>query len=213
MTAPIPRPPGVWRAWARDDHLNPEEVAARDAVMAAYARPKPSQPPEPPVDARPDLRLGHYQSLINRAGWKVRSMAGENRARIEGFHRDGAAVMVTAVRGRKVNAYVLPAARKRTPRWRAIHAADLDAFLLRRQVNAPYIPTSKCACGKRPYPTEAYAKAAIVDVTIRRVVKLRGLQHERRAYRCPDDDRVWHLTSIPKWYGQKKPKHQKEPNR
>ncbi|MFF0794892.1 hypothetical protein [Streptomyces spiralis] len=48
-----------------------------------------------------------------------------------------------------------------------------------------------------------------MDVTIRRVVKLRGLQSQRRAYRCPDDDRVWHLTHIPTWYGEKKPKHQK----
>jgi hypothetical protein len=165
------------------------------------------------VDSRPELRLSRYQSLIGRAGWTTRSTADADRARVEGFHPDGAAVMVTAVRGRRVNAYVLPVAPKNTPRWRAIHAADLEAFLLRRQVKAPHIPSSKCACGKRPYPTEAYAKAAIVEVTIRRVVKLHGLQYERRAYRCPDDDRVWHLTSIPEWYGQKKPKHLKESKR
>ena len=216
MSAPIPRPPGPWRAWARDDRLNPEEAAARAAVIAAHTPPPdpaPEPDPEPAVDAPLEARLRPYQSLLDQAGWKTRSAADEQRARIDAFHPDGAAVMVTVVRGRKTNAYVLPAAQKKTPRWRAINAGDLEVFLTRRQVIAPRIPTSQCDCGKRRYPTEALASAAIVDVTIRRVLKQHRSQSERRAYRCPDDDRVWHLTHIAKWYGDKKRKHTKEKTR
>lgn len=221
MTAPIPRPPGPWRAWARDSRLNPAEAAARDEALAALTQPpeppaeEPPTPPDDPVGRAPHDRLGPYQSLIARAGWKAHSHRAEDRARLEAFQPDGAAVMVTAVRGRKTNAYVLPVApaQKKTPRWRAINPGDLEAFLVCRQVVAPRIPTCRCDCGKRRYPTETSAKAAIVDVTIRRVVREHHLQSERRAYRCPDDDRVWHLTHIAKWYGDKKPKHTKETKR
>ncbi|MFJ2719397.1 hypothetical protein [Streptomyces sp. NPDC087437] len=215
MTAPIPRPPGAWRALARDSHLNPEERAARDAVVAAQALADPPastlpQLPAVPDGAAPRKRLAPYQLLMDRTGWKARLTWSADQARLEAFQPDGAAVMVTAVRDADINTYVLPATQKAVPRWRLIHPSDLTAFLTRRQVIDPRIPTSPCACGKRRYPTESRAKAAIVDVTIHRVVKRHGLQYERRAYRCPDDDRVWHLTSLPTWYGDKKPKHRKE---
>ncbi|MFJ8348966.1 hypothetical protein ACIQ9J_21920 [Streptomyces sp. NPDC094153] len=215
MTAPIPRPPGVWHALARDGHLNPEERAVRDAVAAAHtpADPPadtPAQPAAVPDAAAPRKRLAPYQSLMDRTGWTASLTRTADRARLEAFQPDGAAVILTAVRGQDVNAYVLPATQKAVPRWRAIHPADLTAFLTRRQVIDPHLPPGLCACGKRRYPTEARAKAAIVDVTIHRVVRQHGLQYERRAYRCPDEDLVWHLTSIPKWCDDKKPKHRTE---
>ncbi|MCI3277504.1 hypothetical protein [Streptomyces cylindrosporus] len=216
MTAPIPRPPGLWRAIARDHVLNPEEAATRATVLADLTQPTeppPAQPtpPQEDVDEQPPrLRLSPYQSLIDRSGWKPFLTHTEDRARLEGFQPDGAAVIAIAVRGEKTKAYVLPAAPKRQPRWRAIAPADLGEFLTGRRVIAPRPPASNCSCEKRRYPTEARAKAAIVDVTIRRVVKLRGLQSERRAYRCPDDDLTWHLTHIAKWYDDKNSKHREK---
>ncbi|MFF9310111.1 hypothetical protein ACF1BS_04285 [Streptomyces sp. NPDC014748] len=212
MTAPIPRPPGPWRAIARDGRLNPEEAAARAEVVAAHEaaaeEPAPVQPvvEDAPLALSPQQRIIPYEEMTLRAGgWRTYVTHDDERARLEGFHTSGAAVMVTAARGRPVRAYVLPATQKNTPRWRAIHRADLAAFLFHRRVVDPHFLGSRCKCEKRRYPTEAWAKAALVTITIRRVVRDHGVQSERRAYRCPDDDRAWHLTHIPKWYGDKTP--------
>jgi len=211
MTTPIPRPPGLWRAIARDSRLNPEEAAARAAVTATQAELEPptAAPPLPeddPINWPVERRLAPYQSRIERAGWKAVLVVGEDRARLDGFHADGAAVMLTAMRGRKVYVYVLPPTGRKTPRWRAVNASTLEDFLRRRKIRGFHYPVSGCTCTKRRYPTEATAKAAIVDITIRRVVKEHGIQSERRVYRCPDDDRAWHITHIPKWYSDDEPK-------
>lgn len=200
MSVPTPRPPGPWRAIARDNQLNPEEKAVRDATLAdlqtptAPPTPLPEIPP-PSVDDSPELRLRLYQSLIDQAGWKMRASVTEERARLEAFHPSGAAAMVTAARGRPVNAYALPATEKNTPRWRVIHHADLELFLQKQSFRGCHTPTCLCTCGKQPYPTQRHAKEAVLEVTLRRVVREHGVQGERWFYRCPDDDRVWHLTS------------------
>ncbi|MGP4085470.1 hypothetical protein [Streptomyces sp. KR55] len=212
MSAPIPRPPGLWRALARDGLLNPEEAAARAAVIAEHAarvtaaeaeagsaEPKPALPPRE--------RLVPYEELLERAGWRIVVTATDERARLEAFHRD-AVIMVTASLGGASGArrYVLPAAGRGTPHWRPVNLAGLEHFAATLQLppkTKRVRLTSKCTCDKRRYPSEAIAKDAIVEVTIKRVVKMHTLQSERRAYRCPDDDRVWHLTAIAKWYDDK----------
>lgn len=201
MSAPTPQPPGAWRALAREALLNPEERAAKARALAELAEPArpPEETPELPSSAPPELRLSPYQSLIDRAGWKLRAAVTEKRARIEAFHPSGAAVMVTAALGRHVNVYVLPAAEKNIPSWRVIHRTDLEIFLSTRSIRSPYTPTCLCNCDKRRYPTEDYAKTAKFEVNLRRVVKEHGAMGERRAYRCEDDDRVWHLTSRASW--------------
>lgn len=198
MSAAIPQPPGAWRALARDALLNPEERATKERVLAELAEPA-AETPELPSSAVPELRLSPYQSLIDRAGWKLRAAVTEQRARIEAFHPSGAAVMVTAARGRRIYVYVLPAAEKNIPSWRVIHRADLERFLRTRNISGPHTPTCLCSCDKRRYPTEAYAKTTKFEVNLRRVVREHGAMGERRAYRCEDDDRVWHLTSRASW--------------
>jgi hypothetical protein len=200
MSTPIPRPPGLWHALARDAALNPAEQAARDTVIAAHTDHPPAA--AVPGGSVPLQRLAPYQVLIERAGWRLQTDTAGGRARVEGFHPSGAAALVTAGRDGVVKAYVLPAARKNTPCWSEIHPMALAHWLRHRTLtesDVPRRPRSRCACRKRRYPSEAYAARSLVDATIRRVVKRHGRQKECRAYRCPDDDLVWHLTSLPEW--------------
>ncbi|MFJ6841373.1 hypothetical protein ACIQRE_01740 [Streptomyces griseoluteus] len=145
--------------------------------------------------------------MLQRAGWRVRFTADADRARIEALYSDGAAVMLTAVRGRGINAYVLHAAVRRPPRWLGIALTHLDHFAEHRQL--PHTArrwelTSKCRCGKRGrFPTEAWAKKILTDIKIRKELRLMQHASERRVYRCPDDDRRWHITSSKKWYGSR----------
>lgn len=203
MTAPIPRPPGPWRALARDNILNPEEAATREATLVALRNVREIGPEASPAadspEPTPEARLIRFQSAIDRAGWRISYKGGDERARVEGFHPDGHAVMATAIRGRPVRTYVLVAAGKRTPRWAATSAAALEHFLVHRQLPAGAVrrrPNSKCQCKKAGrYPTETLAKLALLNILINKEIRQGRQATERRAYRCPDDDRVWHLTS------------------
>ncbi|MFE2469738.1 hypothetical protein [Streptomyces mirabilis] len=213
MTTPIPRPPGPWRALARDARLNPEEAAARTIAIDECRR-LADAASVPRWEPSPHERLVRYQSIIDRSGWKVSFVRGDERARIEAFHPSGAAVMATAKAGRDcVNLYVLAAAPTEGVRWLHVSAGSFTYFLEHvalpegtAGMRVPFL----CRCAKSGrYPTEACARAVMVDVTIRRVLKRHSVQGERRAYRCPDDDRVWHLTRRAKWYDAKKPEPQK----
>lgn len=198
MNTPIPRPPGLWHALARDAALNPEEAAARDAVVAAHT----ARPPGPQPGQTPLQRLAPHQQRIERAGWRLQTDTIGQRARIEAFHPSGAVTLLTADCEGPVKAYVLPATDKGTPSWSEIHPMGLAHWLRHRALtesDIPRRPLSRCTCRKRRYPSEAYAARTLVDATIRRVVKRHGRQKECRAYRCPDDDLVWHLTSLPEW--------------
>ncbi|MEU4168902.1 hypothetical protein AB0F46_18745 [Streptomyces sp. NPDC026665] len=212
MNAPIPRPPGPWRALARDAHLNPEEAAARAAALDECHRVAGSEPLQPP--AAPHTRLIRYQSEVDRAGWKGSFVKDTERSRIEGFHPTGAAVMATARAGRDyVNLYVLPANPTGRTRWVSVSNGSFAYFLEHlalparvRGFRVPYL----CRCRKTGrYPTEAVAGAVMVDIKIKRVLKAHSTQVERRAYRCPDDDRVWHLTHWARQYIKPKPATQK----
>jgi hypothetical protein len=210
MNTPIPRPPGPWRALARDAHLNPEEAAARTAALDECHRPAGTEPVPLRGLATPHSRLIRYQSEIDRAGWKVTFVRDTERARIEGFHPSGAAVMATAKAGRDyANLYVLPAAPTARTRWLRVSNGCFAYFLEHltlpagvRGFRVPFI----CRCRKTGrYPTEAVAGAVMVDIRIKRVLKAHSAQVERRAYRCPDDDRVWHLTRWEQQYIKPKP--------
>lgn len=201
---PIPKPPGPWRALARDAVLTAQEAAARDAALAdrqhggdAAATPEPLQ----------HERLIRFQSLADRAGWRVSFVRTADRARIEAF-LEGAAVMATAMPGRSVHAYVLHPAGNRTPRWLATTPSAAEHFLehLRLPQDAGRRrPDIKCQCKKEGrYPTEAWAKRALTNILINKELRQGRRATERRVYRCPADDRVWHITSRRTWQPNKK---------
>ncbi|WP_245238235.1 hypothetical protein [Streptomyces roseochromogenus] len=192
----IPTPPGLWRALARDAVLNPEERAARDAVRAVWAHLAPPAT-VPPRAGRPlTERLQPYQLLIDLAGWKFRSVATEERAGAEGLGPNGAAVMVTVTIGRPVRAYVLRPSAKRSPHWLATSPTAVGHFIEHGQLPAKakrHRPDSKCRCGKKGrFPSEAWAQKALVNILINKELRQKRHATERRVYRCPGDDRVWH---------------------
>lgn len=208
MSVPAkPKPPGLWRALAREACLNPEEAAARAAVVAEHERLAAESTPPSTPPSTPRERIAQFEPMLRRTGWQVRFHATDDRARIEASHVDGSAVMVTVGRGRR-KYFLLERAGTGTPYWLSVNLSVLEHFAEHRQLPpegaAVRRPTPKCQCGKSGmYPTEQYAKDAIVEVTVRRVLHEKGRQSERRVYRCPDDDRVWHITSRARWYPSK----------
>ncbi|MFJ9900527.1 hypothetical protein ACIQPR_45090 [Streptomyces sp. NPDC091280] len=138
-----------------------------------------------------------YRAMIDCAGWAMSSTHTEDRARIEAFHTNGAAIMITISPGRNkgARAYML------TPGWawwRKIPLPAVEAFVTRLEIppKAKRPPVgSPCTCEKVKYPTRDRAMDTLTDITIKRVIKRNGVQSERSAYRCPCDDRVWHVTS------------------
>jgi hypothetical protein len=142
-------------------------------------------------------RLVKYQEIVDRADWAMSFTHTEDRARVEAFHADGAALMVTIARSRKgVRAYMLTPA---SAWWRQIPLSAVEAFVARLEIpleiaRRPPVG-SACVCKKEKYPTRDRAVATVTDITIKRVIKRHGTQVERRAYRCPSDDRTWHITS------------------
>ncbi|MFF7966729.1 hypothetical protein ACFZC3_15355 [Streptomyces sp. NPDC007903] len=113
--------------------------------------------------------------------------------------------MLTAVRDRRVYAYVLHAAVRRPPSWLGIRVRTVEHFAEHRALQPEarrWVVTSKCRCGKRGrFPTEAWAKKVLTDIKINKELNRMSRATERRVYRCPDDDRRWHITSSEKWYG------------
>ncbi|HEY6117378.1 MAG TPA: hypothetical protein VI172_15610 [Candidatus Dormibacteraeota bacterium] len=205
MTAPIPRPPGPWRALARDAILTPQEAAARDAALAELQDKGVTAPAVPAVsETPPHQRLTRIQSLADRSGWRVNLLRTAERARIEAFHPDGAAVMATAVPDRSVHAYVLHPAGQRTPRWLATTPSAAEYFIEHLRLPegaARRKPDSKCRCKKAGrFPTQAWAQRALTNILINKELRQGRRATERRVYRCPADDRVWHITSRRAWH-------------
>lgn len=146
----------------------------------------------------PRDKVTPYEPPLAAAGWQIHLTANRDRARLEAAHPSGAALMITAVRGRRgVHHYVLPAAG--TPRWLAVGRAAVEPFTHDPRLlpgTARHIPRTWCRCPKRGrYPTESHAAAALLDVKINKALRETRTARERTTYRCPHDDRVWHLTS------------------
>ncbi|MFM9373213.1 hypothetical protein [Streptomyces sp. Da 82-17] len=164
-------------------------------------------PPVPVLD-----RVTAYQPLLDQHGWASTLTHTATRARLEAVHADGAAVMVTAGSagrtrsGTRPHLYVLRAPDRRgLQQWRGVTEHAFTVFVeTRRPVPSSRIH-SKCRCRthdgrpKLRYATEQRARAVLVEAQIQRVLRSQARRAERRAYRCPDDDRVWHLSSRPQW--------------
>lgn len=163
--------------------------------------------PKPPAAGtrrpHPRGRLSPFQSLVDKAGWKSSFTWSEERARIEAFSEDGSAIMFTATGSRRPNAYVFSTSMKH-PYWVATQPEAIEHFLKHGQLPDGAkrgAVTSKCACGKRGrFPTEAQALAVLAEKKVSAQQRVGDRPRVRRVYRCPHDDRVWHLTSRKKWY-------------
>lgn len=60
-----------------------------------------------------------------------------------------------------------------------------------------------CACNKRCF-TEQEAKTAVLEAKIRRGLRGKAHRREERAYPCPDEPAVWHVTSRADATGQRR---------
>ncbi|MET9122988.1 hypothetical protein [Streptomyces sp. NPDC004528] len=209
MSAPAPRPPGAWRALARDACLNPEERAARDAVRALLPAKgvRGERPWTAAADLAPEQRLIRFQSLVDRAGWRPSFTFDDERARLEAFHPSRAAVMFTARFGRdRVNAYILRPADVGMPRWKSVGTTAVAHFLTHQTLPdgvRPHPVAKLCKCAKKGrFPTEEYAKIARTELQLRN--RRNGLPAvEGRVYRCPHDQRIWHVTRRSHWNNTK----------
>lgn len=151
--------------------------------------------------ATPLETLAELEPLLLAAGWTTSTHATPDAIRIDGALGE-AAVMVTHKlhrnRGRRL--YVLCAPGLGPAGWRDVKRVTFEDFLDYPQL-APgtkvHVPRSPCRCGKVRYATERRAGLALVDLRERRA--LAGERPECRAYRCEDDQRVWHLTRKPAW--------------
>jgi hypothetical protein len=181
----------IRKAIRRDSYLNPEEAAVyRTADQAG--RP-------PLVPRSPRERLAPYVPLLERAGWTLHVAAADHRGRIEAFHPDGAIAMVKARPDRPYGArlYVLHAPGAGPQLWLAVNRTSFEYFAQRcRLPDGPVRAVgTKCRCRKLRYPSQQAAMNELVNVKLKRAFARRISRREQRAYRCPVDDRVWHLTS------------------
>lgn len=157
---------------------------------------------QPDVDLTPRERVDEWAPVLREHGWQVQISATMARARLEAFHPSGAVAMVTAgtvgrSRSGKAHLYVLKPPGASPRGWLSVNRAPFGEFARTRTVRSGRWVQSKCGCQKIRHATEARAKGALLDTRIRRAVHHQERRAECRVYRCPNDDRAWHLTSQP----------------
>jgi len=154
----------------------------------------------------PQETAAEFGLLLSADGWQVSTDVDSAAARVEGI-RDDAAVMVThKVRRRPRRFYVLRPAGWGMPGWHEVGRAVFEYFVghldLPPGIRGKRI-RSACHCGKFRYPTEQRAARGLLNVKVQRALAGEGRAERRaecRAYRCDDDQRVWHLTSRAHWH-------------
>ncbi|MEV7871483.1 hypothetical protein AB0P17_36535 [Streptomyces sp. NPDC088124] len=184
------------RALRRDNLLNPAEAAVWAETADALARTRRRRAPARGA-ALTLLRASveaHRPRLV-AAGWTADVAVGAGRARLEGGRPGGAAVMLTATPRRDgviLRRYVLHAD---GADWFVVGARGFEYFVDHRYLpggaaRQTYVPA--CRCGLVQFAEEQRAAARLLEIKIRRARQRTG--SPRRPYRCPDDDRVWHLS-------------------
>lgn len=166
----------------------------------------------PPTRTRTPLeRVTVYQPLLTEHGWTITYTESQYRARLDAVHPSGATVMVTAgCAGRndgsgRARRYVLNAPGLGRQCWFAVNDPQFAQFAAAPAIRYGRKVPSKCRCrthagrSKLRWLTEARAKDALLEARIGRTLHHDQRRAEQRAYPCPDDDRVWHLSSIPSW--------------
>lgn len=167
--------------------------------MTELSAPAPGPSMAPPNDELPPSWV-EIRELLVAEGWTVSSVwEARGRLLFEAHHPVGGAVMATRS-AKRSHLYALSAKGRN---WFSVSRSGLDTFIgthsLAKGTYGP-VRESACNCNKKIYPTRARAQTALLDLKIQRIVIRGGLEGERRAYRCPDDDRQWHLTSRSHWH-------------
>lgn len=148
--------------------------------------------------------LALYEGQLRRAGWRVQLRTTEGRSCLEGFAEGGAVVMAVAKgRRRRCSFYLFPAWAEGQCPWLTVAEDAWTYFVEHRELPpgaAAHVPSSNCECAKRRFPTEARASDALLSAKIKRALDETSVRRERRVYRCPADDRAWHMTRKSRYY-------------
>ena len=157
------------------------------------------------MPAHPEARIEAVDvaaELMNRHGWEITQHTAPGEIRLEGARRGGAAVMVTArhsaEKGWKIRHYVIGSVSDGWIEWARVRREALESFIATERLNGGPVhwlgTETKCRCRKVAEPTEWRALQRLAGVQLQRLAT-RGVEAERRVYRCPDDARRWHMTS------------------
>ncbi|WP_329020355.1 hypothetical protein [Streptomyces sp. NBC_01601] len=158
------------------------------------------------MPAHPEVRIAAFEAradLMNRNGWAITRHAGRGEARLEGVRRGGAAVMVTAryseTKGWRIRHYVIGSVSDGWIEWARVRRSAQESFIATDRLDGTPVRwlgnDSKCRCRKTvSEPTEWRALQRLAEVKLARLAT-RGVEAEKRVYRCPDDARRWHMTS------------------
>ncbi len=142
------------------------------------------------------------QELLARNGWKMTTKrVTTERTEIKARHPGGAMALVVLFREsfghRNLRYHVLCELDNGEVCW---YETKIQGFRIfaetqnlpqhHRQQTAP-----DCRCGKVCFPCEDYANDVVLQSKIHRVFAGNSRRRERNVYLCPDDARVWHVTS------------------
>ncbi|WP_282795769.1 hypothetical protein [Streptomyces sp. CC224B] len=155
-------------------------------------------------------QMNEIAALMTQIGWTATVQKVDGKERLEAT-RNGAAVMIST-RQRKsgrtdLQYYIIPSS---ASAWSRVRIDGLMEFLQHGRI----APTTKamtfnhsgCTCRnsqgapKWHAPTEARALRALGHAQENRRAE-GSKKTERRAYRCPQDARRWHLTTRESWVG------------
>ena len=140
--------------------------------------------------------------LMARHGWEISCHTSAGEIRLEGARRGGAAVMVTGrhsdTKGWKVRHYVIGSVSDGWIEWARVRRDTMESFIATERLDGSPVrwlgTDTNCRCRKVSEPTEWRALQRLATVQLRRLAT-RGVESERRVYRCPEDARRWHMTS------------------
>ena len=165
----------------------------------------------PSVRLTPRERVAKWEPFLREHGWSLRIVHTDQRARLEAMHRSGAVVMVTSGSAGRTSSghtkfYVLKPGDGPVAIWLGVRRTGFEEFVRSRVVSGYWNRVeSKCQCrtgaGRRKvrYATKSRAKMAMADARRQRERDDEEETAECRTYRCPDDDRVWHMSSRRSW--------------
>ncbi|MFK0172626.1 hypothetical protein ACIQU5_27900 [Streptomyces sp. NPDC090306] len=197
MPRPVPRPPGLWRALARDAVLTPEETAARSAVPRPHTRPVPDAGTTPTRPGALRAVADRYVKAILGVGWRAEVMTLPGRVLVEGIGPGTAAVTVLVTYDETARYALQP--HRTGPRWALVWPGEWRYYLTHRYIPLD-APQSRapitCTCRKiLHWPSRHLADEAVLALWAERERLHHEGQQVRRAYRCADDPLIWHGTS------------------
>ncbi|WP_159047812.1 hypothetical protein [Streptomyces sp. WM6378] len=158
--------------------------------------------PETYVNAPLPTSLEDLAVEMTRHGWDVSWQRNHGEARVEGSLRGGAAAMATArytlEKGWVTRFYAIESVEDEGTHWLRIRRNALLTFISTDRLPADarrwIVRHTKCRCRKHSQPTQWRALHLLAGIQLERL-STRGVEEEKRVYRCRYDARRWHLTS------------------